>query len=233
MSRTACDISVSITPGATAVDADLARRELDRQRARERVDRALARRVVRLAAAALLAGDRAQVDDRARRAATIMYGATARVTLNTPPTLVSSTTSTSSSSTSPPAGCRGSMPALLTRMSMRPARSAIASTAAAQARRIADVDLHRRDLAARRLRPAATTSSRGRRVAAIEERDVDAFGGEQLDDRAADAAAAAGHQRDLAASPDRELHVIPRCAKPPSTTSVCPLIIAASGRHSR
>jgi hypothetical protein len=39
-SRTPCDISVSITPGHR-IDADLLRRELDGQCARERVDGAL------------------------------------------------------------------------------------------------------------------------------------------------------------------------------------------------
>src|SRR5690349_17766880 len=48
------------------VDADLARRELHRERARERVHRALARRVVGLPAAALVAGHRAQVHDAPR-----------------------------------------------------------------------------------------------------------------------------------------------------------------------
>src|SRR5438105_9991163 len=46
-----------------AVDRDLARRQLDRKGAGERIDRALARRVVGLSAAALLARDRREVDD--------------------------------------------------------------------------------------------------------------------------------------------------------------------------
>jgi hypothetical protein len=88
-------------------------------------------------------------------------------------------------------------PALLTRMSMRPQRSATASTA--------DVDLRRR-------RPAAGRSDGGDDfgcrlgVAAVEEGHLGALGGEQLDDRAADAAGAAGDDRDLARKTRFERH---------------------------
>jgi len=78
---------------------------------------------------------------------------------------------------------------------------------------------------------AATTALAASRVAAIEERDVAALVGEQLDDRATDAAAAARDDDGFAGESRVDLH--PEMAKPPSTTSVWPLIIAASGRHSR
>jgi hypothetical protein len=61
-----------------------------------------------------------------------MYGTTARVMLKTPVTLVARTAATSSSSNAA-SGLSRVMPALLTRMSMRPQRSAMRSTAAAQA----------------------------------------------------------------------------------------------------
>ena len=105
-------------------------------------------------------------------------------------------------------------------------------------RRVTDVDLLRRNRLRRRL-PCRDHRLRGFRVAAIEERDVDAFRGQQRDDGAADAAAAARHDRGLAgeARGDGQRHgspcVIPEIANPPSTTSVWPLIIAASGRHNR
>jgi hypothetical protein len=58
-------------------------------------------------------------------------------------------------------------------------------------------------------------------VAPVEERDVGAFARQQFDDRPADAAAAAGHDGDLAGDAglgkDR---AHPEIAKPPSTTSV-------------
>ena len=58
----------------------------------------------------------------------IMNGATARVTLNTPVTLVARTSATSSSE-KPASGLSRITPALLTRMSIRPVRSATPSTA--------------------------------------------------------------------------------------------------------
>src|SRR5215510_1726467 len=61
-----------------------------------------------------------------------MCGTTARVTLNVPPTFVSSTTRMSTSSRRPRRLSR-IRPALFTKTSMRPQRSAIRSTAAAQA----------------------------------------------------------------------------------------------------
>ena len=74
---------------------------------------------------------------------------------------------------------------------------------------------------------------RGLRVLAIEERHVGAFPREQLDDRAADAAAAAGDEGGLAREARGTQSIHPEIANPPSTTSVWPLIIEASGRHRR
>ena len=74
-------------------------------------------------------------------------------------------------------------------------------------------------------------------VAAIEERHVGAFGREEQRDRAADPATAAGDDggfaRDSCLDHRFEAPRQPEIAKPPSTTSVCPLIIAASGRQRR
>ena len=77
------------------------------------------------------------------------------------------------------------------------------------------------------------------RIAAIEEGDIAAFAREALDDRASDAPAAAGDDHHLAGETGFAVHRVrssgsqPEIANPPSTTSVWPLIIAASGRHSR
>ncbi len=84
-----------------------------------------------------------------------MCGTTARVTLNTPPTLVSSTALTSSSSNAASWLSR-MMPALFTSTSIRSQRSATRSTAALHAAHVGHVDLFRGDVAAR---AAATTSS--------------------------------------------------------------------------
>ena len=62
---------------------------------------------------------------------------------------------------------------------------------------VADVQRHRGDLAAGGER-GGDHGVGGGRVVAVEEGDVGAVGGEQLDDCAADAAAAAGHERGLA-----------------------------------
>ena len=129
------------------------------------------------------------------------------------------------------------MPALLTSTSMRPRLAMTCSTAAATAAASATSTC-----IASALPPAgchrADHLACGLGVAAVEEDDVDAIAGEQFDDGAADAAAAAGDQRHLAGQAGIGcLHachpVQPEMAKPPSTNSVWPLIMAASGRHSR
>jgi hypothetical protein len=86
-------------------------------------------------------------------------------------------------------------PALFTSTSMRPARSANCSTPPGTRRR--DVDLRALDVMAGVVQRCDDVL-RGWRVAAVEERDVRAFTGEELDDRAADAAAAACHEHRLA-----------------------------------
>ena len=165
-----------------------------------------------------------------------MCGTTARVMLNTPTTLVSSTSATSSSSIAASWLSR-MMPALLTRMSMRPAAFDNPFDGGRAGCRVAHVDLFRRDVRPPRIARGHDFRGGGG-IVAIEERDVGALGGEQLDDRPADAAAAAGHDRHLPARPESEVIVMrlvaqPEMQKPPSTTSVWPLIIAASGRQSR
>ena len=97
---------------------------------------------------------------------------------------------------------------------------------------VAHVDLHRPDRLPRR--GGGSHHLLGRlRVALVPERDVRTFGREQLDDRAADAPAAAGDDRHLAREAAVQRHRQPEMAKPPSTNSVAPLIMAASGKHSR
>ena len=167
---------------------------------------------------------------------TIMCGATARTTLNTPPTLVSSTSFTSSSSIAASWLSR-IIPALFTRMSIRPQRSATRSTAAAQAAE------SRMSTCSAEILPVVSGAGfarldhvgRGGGIVAIEERHVHAFRRQQQDDGAADAAAAAGHDGHLARESGIHRHRghQPEIAKPPSTTSVWPLIMPASGRHSR
>jgi len=97
-------------------------------------------------------------------------------------------------------------------------------------RRVAHVDLVGGDLASGGI-AVGDHSVRRIGVAAIEKRDVAPFVGQHLDDRAADATAAAGDDDALAGQSRIDLH--PEMQNPPSTTSVWPLIIAASGRHSR
>ena len=102
---------------------------------------------------------------------------------------------------------------------------------------VRDVDLHRLGLAAGQCH-CADDVARSLGVAAVKEDDVDAIAREPFDDGAADAAAAAGDQRDFAGESGVGcLHachpVQPEMANPPSTKSVWPLIMAASGRHSR
>src|SRR6185312_16941893 len=74
-------------------------------------------------------------------------------------------------------------------------------------------------------------------VASVEERHARTVGGERLDDRAADAAAAACDEGGLAGKAGRECHARsppqPEIAKPPSTTIVWPVILSASGRQRR
>jgi len=103
--------------------------------------------------------------------------------------------------------------------------------------RVADVDLQRRDLPTFGGSGGDDRVGRGG-VVAVEERHVRTLGGEELDDRAADAAAAAGHDDGLAGDACVQFHAArlpdqPEIAKPPSTTSVCPWIIEASGRQRR
>ena len=100
---------------------------------------------------------------------------------------------------------------------------------------VADVDLLRRDFASRGARGAHDlVCSHG--IVAIEERHVGAVLGEELYDRAADAARLPPVTSTiLSASPASILRILrqPEMQNPPSTTSVCPVIIFASGRQSR
>ncbi len=86
---------------------------------------------------------------------------------------------------------------------------------------VAHVDLFGRDLLPGRATGRHDRLRRGG-IAAVEERDVHSLGGEQLDDRAADAAAAAVTITVLPATPEssRCIEGQPEIAKPPSTTSV-------------
>jgi hypothetical protein len=86
---------------------------------------------------------------------------------------------------------------------------------------VADVDLLGADRPAR-LGASSDDIRRSLRVVAVEERDVGAFVGEKLDDRTADAAAAASDDRDLAGQTGIDLHRLahPEMQNPPSTTSV-------------
>ena len=95
---------------------------------------------------------------------------------------------------------------------MRSVRAAIRSTASAQAL-ASQTSTCSAPIALPASRAGGDDFRRGLRVVAIEERDVGAFVGEKLDDRAADAAAAAGDDRDLAGQPGIDFHrrLIPRC----------------------
>ena len=163
----------------------------------------------------------------------IMCGATARMTLNTPPTLVARTLETSSSGQSgqqvvaDEAGIVDEQVDALAAIRNRFDRG--------RARRVVgDVDFGGGNLQSR---TAAGGHHLFRRdcIVAIEERDIRALGGKRLDNGAANAAATACDDGHFAGKPRfREHHRHqPEIEKPPSTTSVWPLIMSASGRHKR
>src|SRR5215471_13249082 len=205
------------------VDGNVARRQLDRERARQCIDRALARRIVRLTASALVAGDRGKIDD--------LPGALRNHVRNHRPRHVEDAANI---------GVEHAAQVVVTHAgerniaddpgvvhqhvdATRPFRHLLDRIRTRGA--VADVDLCRLHRLPRSLR--AVDDLFGRlAIAAKEERDVAPFAPEQLDDRAPDATAAASHDHRLARKCGIDLH--PEMQKPPSTTSVCPLIIAAS-----